>query len=112
RIRRPPERHRRPSRTPCLRRRARPDGAGGGDGSGRDTEDTDREGGGRDRDGVVTSSPAGINCTITAGVAAATGCVARFNQGIVVTLTPSTQLGHAFKEWYNACTGSGACQVT
>lgn len=62
--------------------------------------------------GVVTSSPAGINCTITAGVAAATGCTARFNQGVVVTLTPSTQLGHAFKTWYNACTGSGGCQVT
>jgi hypothetical protein len=62
--------------------------------------------------GVVTSSPAGINCRITAGVAAATGCTARFNQGVVVTLTPSTQLGHAFKAWYNACTGSGACNVT
>jgi hypothetical protein len=62
--------------------------------------------------GVVTSSPAGINCRITAGVAAATGCTARFNQGVVVTLTPSTQLGHAFKAWYNACTGSGVCQVT
>ena len=35
--------------------------------------------------GVVKSSPAGINCTITAGVAAATGCIAKFNQGVVVT---------------------------
>ncbi len=70
------------------------------------------KGGGGTGTGVVTSSPAGINCTITAGVAAATGCIAKFNQGVVVTLTPSTQLGHAFKAWYNACTGSGACQVT
>ena len=37
--------------------------------------------------GVVTSSPAGINCTITAGVAATTGCIARFTQGVIVTLT-------------------------
>ena len=70
------------------------------------------KGGGGTGTGVVTSSPAGINCTITAGVAAATGCIAKFNQGVVVTLTPSTQLGHAFKTWYNACTGSGACKVT
>ena len=70
------------------------------------------KGGGGTGTGVVTSSPAGINCKITAGVAATTGCIAKFTQGTVVTLTPSTQLGHAFKEWYNACTGSGACQVT
>ena len=70
------------------------------------------KGGGGTGTGVVTSSPAGIHCTITAGVAAASGCIAKFNQGVVVTLTPSTQLGHAFKEWYNACTGSGVCRVT
>ncbi len=29
--------------------------------------------------GVVTSSPAGINCTITPGVAATTGCSGTFN---------------------------------
>lgn len=61
---------------------------------------------------MVTSSPAGINCKITAGVAAATGCIAQFNRGAVVTLTPSTQPGHAFKTWLNACTGSGTCKVT
>ena len=70
------------------------------------------KGGGGTGNGVVTSSPAGINCTITAGVAATTGCKAQFNQGVVVTLTTSTQLGHAFKAWSNACTGSGGCQVT
>ena len=70
------------------------------------------KGGGGTGNGVVTLSPAGITCTITAGVAAASGCIAKFNQGVVVTLTPSTQLGHAFKTWYNACTGSGACKVT
>ena len=70
------------------------------------------KGGGGTGTGVVTSSPAGINCKITAGVAATTGCKAQFNQGVVVTLTTSTQLGHAFKAWSNACTGSGACKVT
>ena len=70
------------------------------------------KGGGGTGSGVVTSSPAGINCRITAGVAAATGCIARFDQGVVVTLTTSTQLGHAFKTWSNACSGSGACRVT
>jgi len=31
--------------------------------------------------GVVTSSPAGINCTITAGTPASTGCSAFYNSG-------------------------------
>jgi hypothetical protein len=61
--------------------------------------------------GVVTSSPAGINCTITAGVAAASGCVARFPQGTVVTLTATPRSGHAFKAWSGACTGS-TCRLT
>lgn len=62
--------------------------------------------------GVVTSSPAGINCTITAGVAATTGCSARFTQGAVVTMTPTPLTGHAFKSWFNACAGAGSCQVS
>jgi hypothetical protein len=70
------------------------------------------KGGGGSGSGVVTSSPAGINCTITAGVAATTGCVAQFTQGVVVTLTPVPQAGHSFKTWSNACSGSGTCQVT
>jgi hypothetical protein len=37
--------------------------------------------------GTVKSSPAGIDCVITGGVAAAAGCAARFNRGVVVTLT-------------------------
>ncbi len=61
--------------------------------------------------GVVTSSPAGITCTITAGVAT-TGCSAPFTQGVVVTLTPVPRSGHAFKLWSGACTGTGTCRVT
>lgn len=70
------------------------------------------KGGGGTGSGVVTSSPAGINCAITAGVAAATGCSAQFTQGTVVTLTPVPQNGHSFKTWSNACTGSGTCRLT
>ena len=70
------------------------------------------KGGGGNGSGVVTSSPAGITCTITAGVAATTGCIAQFTQGVVVTLTPVPQAGHAFKTWSNACTGTGTCQVS
>ena len=70
------------------------------------------KGGGGTGTGVVTSTPAGINCKVTAGVAGSTGCTAQFNRGVVVTLTPTTQLGHAFKTWSNACTGSGSCQVS
>ena len=70
------------------------------------------KGGGGTGSGVVTSSPAGINCTITAGVAATTGCIAQFTQGAVVRLTPAPRAGHAFKTWSNACTGAGTCQVS
>ena len=70
------------------------------------------KGGGGNGSGVVTSSPAGINCTITAGVAATTGCIAQFTQGAVVRLTPAPRAGHAFKTWSNACTGAGTCQVS
>ena len=42
--------------------------------------------GGGTGSGTVTSTPAGINCVITAGVAAATGCKASFAHGTNVTL--------------------------
>jgi hypothetical protein len=62
-------------------------------------------------DGTVTSSPSGINCTVTNGVAAATGCRKAFNQGVNVTLTATPKTGHAFRGWYRACTGTGTCRV-
>jgi galactose oxidase-like protein/glyoxal oxidase-like protein/List-Bact-rpt repeat protein len=70
------------------------------------------KGGGGNGSGIVTSSPAGISCTITAGVAATTGCIAQFTRGVVVTLTPVPRAGHALKTWSNACTGTGTCQVS
>ena len=62
-------------------------------------------------DGVVTSSPVGINCTVTAGVAAATGCKAQFNKGTVVVLTAVPKSGHSFLRWFGYCSGSGTCSV-
>jgi hypothetical protein len=62
-------------------------------------------------DGVVTSSPAGINCTVTAGTAAATGCKAQFSDGVIVTLTATPKSGHSFR-WFGSCSGTGTCKVT
>jgi hypothetical protein len=61
--------------------------------------------------GVVTSVPSGINCTITAGKAAATGCSKLFNQNINVTLTAKPAAGHSFVTWGSPCSGNGTCRV-
>src|SRR5712691_8334818 len=63
-------------------------------------------------DGVVTSSPAGIKCTVTAGTAAATGCKAQFSDGVVVTLTAMPKSGHSFRGWFGSCAGTGTCKVS
>jgi hypothetical protein len=62
--------------------------------------------------GTVTSNPAGISCVITGGVAATTGCAARFNKGVVVTLTAAPQIGHAHHAWTKYCSGSTSCKPT
>jgi Fe-S cluster biogenesis protein NfuA len=54
--------------------------------------------------GVVTSSPAGIDC--------GSACVMSFAQGTAVALTATPADGMAFSGWTGACTGSGACTVT
>lgn len=54
--------------------------------------------------GTVTSSPAGIGC----GAA----CVAKFQAGALVTLTPIAAPGSEFTGWGGACSGLGACRVT
>ena len=53
-------------------------------------------------DGRVISSPAGIDC--------GTGCMASYNEGTQVTLTPEVGPGQNFIQWGGACTGSGPCQ--
>jgi hypothetical protein len=63
-------------------------------------------------DGVVTSNPAGVNCTVTAGVVAGTGCKGQFGDGTVVTLTAVPKTGHSFLQWFGACTGTGTCKLT
>ena len=63
-------------------------------------------------DGTVRSSPAGINCTVTNGVAGTTGCKAQFTKGVTVTLTATPKLGHSLKNWFRNCAGTGGCSVT
>jgi hypothetical protein len=62
-------------------------------------------------DGTVRSSPAGINCTITKGAAAASGCKAAFTRGTKVTLTATPKASHAFRGWFRTCTGTGTCST-
>src|SRR3712207_4675399 len=61
--------------------------------------------GGGSGSGVGRSSPAGINCTITAGAAASTGCTAQSDKGTAVTLTATPEAGHSFKGWFGSCSG-------
>ena len=68
--------------------------------------------GGGTGNGTVTSTPAGINCTITNGVAAATGCSAQFGTSVTVALTAQAKSGSSFVGWLGACTGLVACRQT
>ena len=66
-----------------------------------------------DGDGSVTSSPAGIACTITGGSVGTTGCKKSYGQNTVVTLTASPKAGHAFRGWFSGtCSGTAPCRVT
>ena len=61
-----------------------------------------RQGGGQ---GMVTSSPAGIDC--------GTACSATFDHGTVVTLTPTSGSGSTFIGWEGeGCPNLGACTLT
>jgi hypothetical protein len=62
--------------------------------------------------GRVTSNRGGIDCRITAGVAASTGCTALITHGVTVTLTAQPASGHSFVGWGNACTGTAGCRVS
>lgn len=61
--------------------------------------------------GTITSSPSGISCVLTAGVATGS-CAASFSAGTVVTLSRSVTGLNVFDGWSGACSGSGTCTVT
>ena len=54
--------------------------------------------------GVVSSSPAGINCGLD--------CTEVYTGGTVVTLTASPDTSSSFSGWSGACSGTGTCVVT
>ncbi|MFQ5688663.1 MAG: leishmanolysin-related zinc metalloendopeptidase [Gemmatimonadota bacterium] len=64
--------------------------------------------------GTITSNPAGVACTISAGMASGS-CVAAFDENIPVTLTAAAQAGSFFEGWEGAqgfppsCSGPGSC---
>src|SRR3982751_4804510 len=60
--------------------------------------------------GRVTSSPSGINCAISAGQAATTGCSYSFAQGTSVTLTASYTSGSSFVGCGSPCSGTATCK--
>ena len=62
--------------------------------------------------GRVTSTPAGIDCKITNGSPAASGCAAEFDDGTPVALAKSFGGGFKFTNWGGACSGTGACVVS
>ena len=61
--------------------------------------------------GKVTSSPAGINCTITAGSKTGT-CSFLFSAGTTIKLTAKATSPDAFGSWTGSCTGTTvSCSV-
>lgn len=62
--------------------------------------------------GVVTSAPTGINCTITNGIPSPSGCSAQFTDGTLVTLSNTPAGAYEFGGWSGACSGFGSCAVS
>jgi uncharacterized protein YjdB len=62
--------------------------------------------------GLVTSSPAGINCTVTMSATSGT-CSAQFTGGTSISLTAAPRSpGSTFGGWTGtACSGTGGCQI-
>ena len=54
--------------------------------------------------GIVTSSPAGVNC--------GDNCVASFGSGATVQLTAGPSQSSTFAGWSGACSGTGPCALT
>jgi len=65
--------------------------------------------GGAGGSGRITSTPAGINCTVTSGTAGSTGCTMNFAAGTSVTLSATASTGSFLKAWAGAgCDASGS----
>jgi WD40 repeat protein len=62
--------------------------------------------GGAAGDGMVSSSPAGVSCSITGGTAAGSGCSANYTLNTTVTLTATASSGSYLKAW-----AGGTCQT-
>jgi M6 family metalloprotease-like protein len=60
--------------------------------------------------GVITSSPQGISCTVSAG-AVSGACNAHYATTTTVTLTAAAAPSHVFTGWSGACSGTGTCAV-
>jgi hypothetical protein len=67
--------------------------------------------GGGTGSGAVTSDPAGIDCTTSAGSTSGT-CAADFEDGTEVALTASADAGSDFGGWSGDCSGTGSCDVS
>jgi hypothetical protein len=61
--------------------------------------------------GTVTSSPAGIDCTISAGSTSG-ACAADYDEGTDVSLAWNDDDDSHFKGWSGACSGTAPCAVT
>lgn len=64
--------------------------------------------GGAGGSGKITSTPAGISCTVTSGTAGSTGCTTSFGSGTSVTLSAVASTGSFVKAWAGAgCDAAG-----
>lgn len=61
--------------------------------------------------GVITSTPAGIECSGDGGDTSNV-CQATFATGTQVTITATAAPGYSFSGWSGACSGSNSCVIT
>jgi Divergent InlB B-repeat domain len=66
---------------------------------------------GSDGGGTISSSPAGVSCTLS-NAARSGSCATAFALNSAVTLTQTPTNGSVFLNWAGACSGSGNCQVS